>query len=343
VIWLCLTMAVMVSFASLAVDLARLQVCKGQAQAAADAAALYAAEGIVGGTPAAVRARAVAAAGDNTVNGSAVVVNPNLDVSFGKWDQASRTFTLMPAGAESAATAVRVNVHCDAARGNAIPLMFAGCLGIRTADVDRTATASIGKVTSSTVPAMACPWLAGMPTGSYVPNTNGNPTPAFAGPNSPPEVDTKAGTSLRFAAISGSTSWDSTSGNGGYDTAGAGGNTGYIAGQATANGINTTYAPLNAMVGIFLDDNQPNLTAPAATLDFSTAASRDFTTLKPQLKQVFYIGSGVNSAGQLQTFVAPTGATRLFLGTMDQWGWWWDNTGSLNYTTVQGNDATLVQ
>jgi Flp pilus assembly protein TadG len=343
IIWMAVTMVIFLGLLSLAVDMARLQVAKSQAQAAADAAALYAAEGIVGGTPTLVRNRAVAAAADNKIDGVPAVVDPNLDVAFGTWDPVTRTFALMPAGQESAATAIQVSIHRDASRGNPIPLTFGALIGISSTSIDKSAIASLGKVTESTVPAAASPWLAGMPTGSTIPNTGGNPTPAYAGINSPPEIATTGGTNIRFAAVGGNTSWISTSGDGSESSAGAGGDTTFIAAQAEVNGINTTKAPLNAMMGIFLDNTEPDMSAPAAQLDFSTAQSRDFTTLSPGLKQVFYIGTGVNSSGQLQTFVAPPGATRLFLGTMDEEGWWWDNVGSLNFTAVQGNDAVLVR
>ncbi len=335
-------MTVMLGLVSLAVDLAQLQVCKAQAQAAADAAALYAAEGIVGGTAASIRARAVAAAADNKVNGASVVVDPNADVAFGIWDSQNLIFVPVASGAETSATAIQVSVHCAASRGSQINLTFASLIGFPSADIARTAIASIGNVTTQTVPGLACPWLAGMPAGSEVPNTGGNPTPAYAGINSPPFFSVTGGVPIRFAAAGGTTTWNPTSSSD-SGTAGTEGDTAFIANQAPVNGINTTYAPLNAMMGIFLDDNPPNTTAMAPPLDFSTDAERNFTTLSPQLKQVFYIGNGLTDAGNLQTFVAPPGATRLFIGTMDMEGWWWDNGGALTYTAVQGNDAALVK
>jgi hypothetical protein len=44
-----------------------------------------------------------------------------------------------------------------------------------------------------------------------------------------------------------------------------------------------------------------------------------FMILAPQLQQVFFIGEGLTGtgSGQRQTFVVPTGATRLFLGSAD--------------------------
>ena len=69
-------------------------------------------------------------------------------------------------------------------------------------------------------------------------------------------------------------------------------------------------APINALVGVFLDDNAPNTTAtPSQNLDFSTDESRNFTTLKPQLKQLFFIGDGLTDSGVPQNFVAPISGT----------------------------------
>jgi hypothetical protein len=56
-------------------------------------------------------------------------------------------------------------------------------------------------------------------------------------------------------------------------------------------------------------------------LNFSSEASRDYLALYPLLQQVFFMGDGVTSALAAQTIIAPAGATRLFLGTMDGYGW----------------------
>ena len=168
-----------------------------------------------------------------------------------------------------------------------------------------------------------------------------NPTPANGFNNAPVELATVGGTAIRFAGLGGSSTWIAGPGQTGY--ANTEGDLTFMAAQASCNGINTTTAPLNAMMGIFLSDAEPDFSSPAATLDFSTAASRNFSTLSPQLKQVFFIGDGLDSNGNLQTFNAPAGATRLFLGTMDMYGWWWDNVGTFQYTAVQGNDASLVK
>jgi hypothetical protein len=83
------------------------------------------------------------------------------------------------------------------------------------------------------------------------------------------------------------------------------------------NGISDARIPLNALVGVFLDASQPNLTPAPSPLDFSTPASRDYLSVSPGLKQVFFIGDGLTSTGETRQVLIPAGATRLFLGTMD--------------------------
>ncbi len=81
--------------------------------------------------------------------------------------------------------------------------------------------------------------------------------------------------------------------------------------------------------GVFLWACPPNTTPAPAGLNFGSEASRNFTTLSPQLKQVFFIGDGRTASNVVQQFVAPVGATRLFLGTMDGIEWN-NNTGSFS-------------
>jgi len=46
----------------------------------------------------------------------------------------------------------------------------------------------------------------------------------------------------------------------------------------------------------------------------------DFLSITPLLGQIFYIGDGKTSGGAFQEFIAPAGATRLFLGIPDGFG-----------------------
>lgn len=86
--------------------------------------------------------------------------------------------------------------------------------------------------------------------------------------------------------------------------------------------------------GVFLADGVPSGAAPAA-LDFRNVdrggMGPNFSALSPLLNQVFFIGDGRTDLSQLQDFVAPAGATRLFLGSLDAWYTatgccWGDNT-----------------
>jgi hypothetical protein len=86
------------------------------------------------------------------------------------------------------------------------------------------------------------------------------------------------------------------------------------------NGISDIRAPINSLLAIFLDDNQPDGSLAPMTLDFELTGL-EFLTLTPVLKQVFFVGDGSTTTGEIQQFAIPDGATRLYLGTMDGFGW----------------------
>ena len=96
------------------------------------------------------------------------------------------------------------------------------------------------------------------------------------------------------------------------------------------NGLSDVVAPLNSLIGVFLTDATPDISPAPAALDFSTIGT-DYSLLSPELKQVFFMGDGVDSQGDIQCVVVPAGATRLFLGTMDGFGWY-NNSGSFDVT-----------
>lgn len=89
-------------------------------------------------------------------------------------------------------------------------------------------------------------------------------------------------------------------------------------------GISGYRGPQGALVGVFLDDSVPSSGPAPSTLNFDPILSgglgTDFLTLAPELRQVFYIGTGVTSKGEFREYIAPTGATRLFLGIPDGFG-----------------------
>ncbi len=102
-------------------------------------------------------------------------------------------------------------------------------------------------------------------------------------------------------------------------------------GAAPATSSNTGTSSISGMiapgagylVGLFVPAGGPVGAAPAA-LDFtSTGLGTAFTSLSPQLDQVFFIGDGLtgNGTGTQQTFNIPTGAVQLWLGISDAGGY----------------------
>ena len=188
---------------------------------------------------------------------------------------------------------------------------------------------------STIVPGTADPWLAGMPNGSTASILDSAPG------QSPVQVLLAflAGDLLTFSTTGLTDHCDF----GGCGLAGPDGDlieppTGHATGAE--NGIANVVAPIDSLIGVFLGPAQPNLSAAPAALDFSTPALRDFATLSPVLKQPFFIGDGRrNDFTTLQYFVVPGGATRLYLGTMDGFGWL-NNVGEL---TVDVNATTVPE
>jgi hypothetical protein len=88
------------------------------------------------------------------------------------------------------------------------------------------------------------------------------------------------------------------------------------------------------LVGVFLNDSEPTGSGPSA-LDFTNNTS--FAELSPQLNQTFFIGDGLTGSGlgNIQRFLVPEQATRLFLGFADgnavqgAPAYYGDNNGSL--------------
>jgi hypothetical protein len=175
---------------------------------------------------------------------------------------------------------------------------------------------------STSVPATANPYLAGMPAG----------TDAGAGDSAPAQSPTLVGgltitpgNLLGFTA-SGSATIGSccapTGPDGGSDLI-------LVHDFGAQNGISDVTAPRNSLLGVFLGPGAPDSTPAPAALNFGTAASRDYTNLAPALKQVFFIGDGLTSGAVAQTVTVPAGATRLFLAVMDG-QMWNNNTGSFS-------------
>jgi hypothetical protein len=180
------------------------------------------------------------------------------------------------------------------------------------------------------VPGTANPWLGGMPPGSTASgDTAPDESPAFFS-------NFNAGANLHFGAT----------GSAGYapgSESGPEGITGFTVSDPAQNGIAGQIGSLaNALLGVFLDDQQPDLAGPAPDpLDFTSQEEQDYLILTPQLRQPFFIGDGTTSLGLPQTIVAPAGATRLYLGITDGSGWY-NNSGSFTVEIAGGNSEGPV-
>jgi hypothetical protein len=96
----------------------------------------------------------------------------------------------------------------------------------------------------------------------------------------------------------------------------------------------------NALVGLFLGPAPPTGAATPEQLSFATGL--DFASVAPVVGQIFFIGDGLTSDtlvgefdGEVQEFVIPDGATRLFLGVADGVGWY-NNSGAFTVDVTSG-------
>ena len=144
-----------------------------------------------------------------------------------------------------------------------------------------------------------------------------------------------AGQVLTFSNISGSVNYSASPAT---STNGVGDGRAFLSGTNISSyggisGIRNDNA-IGFLVGVFLNDSEPTGSGPSA-LDFTNNTS--FAELSPQLNQTFFIGDGLTGSGlgNIQRFLVPEQATRLFLGFADGFAvqglpaYYNDNTGSL--------------
>jgi len=135
----------------------------------------------------------------------------------------------------------------------------------------------------------------------------------------------------------------------GYGYFGPDGSQGVVVNIAPVNGISGIKAnSLLFLAGVFLTDDEPTNPAPPS-LDFNASAiGTSFTVIEPAINQVFFVGDGLTETEirQTQIFVAPTNATRLYLGFADTSdiglaGYYDDNIGSLSVIVTNGLTAVV--
>jgi hypothetical protein len=189
------------------------------------------------------------------------------------------------------------------------------------------------------VPGQADPWLAGMPDGSTASCYLGICSVApEQSPTHIPDLCLVAGEFLSFQ-VTGGTAQDPwyplrpPDGNGDWPT---------IHHAGADNGMSTIYAPMSSCIGVFLNEDQPDQSPAPPDLDFGTIESRNFLSLSPALKQVFFVGDGTTTDGVLQKFEIPMGATRLYLGTMDSFEWT-NNIGELDAQVTDPCGPTSIE
>lgn len=344
-IYVTVAMVGFLAMTSLAIDVSHVRLVKIELQGAADAAAQAAGSQLSQGSSAA-QTYATVAAGTNNADGTPVTIVSSSDVVFGTWNVSTNTFTPM-SGWSSSANAVQVFTRRTAATSNPVHTLFGGIIGISTVDVVASAVAYVVPATSVTVTINGTddPWLAGMPAGSTASYDDTAPAESPIQVSSIPVVP---GTYITLTNVSGGVRHDPSlplDGPAGetndciwHGSDSPGGPT-----PGAENGIGDVNAPLDALMGLFLSNTQPNLNSPPASVDYSTAASRDEAVYNNiALQQPFYIGTGQTSEGDTQQFFVPANATRLYLGTYDghQWA---NNSGSFTATVNVPASVQIVQ
>jgi hypothetical protein len=192
-----------------------------------------------------------------------------------------------------------------------------------------------GAVTTVKVPATSNPYLAGMPSGTKarIEDTAPGQSPVLV------QLSLVNVAAVSFAASGGVDQGQNycpptcDSPNGSSIVSHQGG---------PEHGISDLFAPLNSLVGVFLGDDQPDLSRAPKPLVLRSSGI-GLLTLSPQLKQLFFIGTGVTKTGVSRRFTVPKDATRLFLGTMAGSNWC-NNQGSFSVTvTIERSDLTTGQ
>jgi hypothetical protein len=169
-------------------------------------------------------------------------------------------------------------------------------------------------VTTLTVPATADIYAAGL---QVPPAVSCGDNPDADGESLPPGIAVSGGSVVTFSSVTGGVKCvdyvnenppegPCFSGDMGTHLLSSGGISGIVDGQSNM-----------FLSGVFTNESARSASAPDS-LDFSAGAlGHDFVLLSPGLQQQFFIGDGLTSAGVLQQFIAPAGATTLYLGFAD--------------------------
>ena len=339
--WTIVMIPVLLAMGLITVDMGSIYVNKSQLQAASDSTAKFAAVALRAGDPAQARANAKMAIHDGLVGGKYLTLD-DADIEFGIWTARSATFTPVTASEANSATAVRITARMRQADGTGSDSFYGSMFGYDGYDLTVTSVAAIGTPVALDIPAKASPYLAGTGPGGKIAyerySPGFGPEYIYWNEHQPLQVEIalEPGEKLIFRDTAG------TVGHAGLSGVGGDGITDWIVKQNDVNGFKGSHLPLNALTGVFLDDNAPATTHGPPGAHYCIRADQEALVHEPEVKQVFFIGDGIrNSDSTLQEFVVPDGATRLFLGISDELGWWWDNHGTFSTTLFKG-DVQLV-
>lgn len=356
-IYAIVALVVFIGFAVLGVDAGRLMTAKAELQDCADGAARYAAVGMASSQSKAHTARqhAIAAIAGISVDGGQLS-SDDMTVTVGTWNEATREFT----ADNSHPNAVKVDIAFALASGGR-PKLFASAITNSAPPVIRVSAVAISSVLSKEYypPASGNLWLSTALAGTENRNFR-NDAPHvwdYAGSTgdakqSPLEIqlselNLNPGDALSFEGLSGTASYVASGGQNNAD-----GQTNYIValGQTypgsvpnnNYNGLSNTRAPIGAVMAVFMNDDPSNSTAAPSNLDFNSNGQRNYDTLSPGLKQIFFVGDGKRNNGEVQKIIVPPGATRVFLGMMDAWQWN-DNVGNFKFNVYGRKNVTTVK
>jgi Flp pilus assembly protein TadG len=126
------SIAVLVGFCSLAVDLGRVQTARTDLRRAADAAARAAVANLARGN-AAVQDAAYTIATNEKPDGVSINIDRMADVQFIAWTAPGK-YTVESNATDPGVNAVRVFCRRTEGTGNAVPLLFGQVLGVKTCD-----------------------------------------------------------------------------------------------------------------------------------------------------------------------------------------------------------------
>lgn len=314
-----------------------------------------------------------AAIADHVIDGKPLTSN-QVTWQTMHWNHQANASTPVP---KTSPLANAVEVSIDLAGTNAVRLPLASFVGVGPKDVSVSSIAAADTVlVEIPVYVRANPWLAGMPTGTVANAINPYVGPDFAGTPGDAASPVHAGLTLRpgmeltFNSIDGSGHFSGGTNDGAnadghshliannrYATgrinpadlagerlgvANGGWRTYYTDGRGSEHGKSDLVAPFMAVTGVFLSGDQPVAGDEPEHLNFETEDARNFTVLAPKLNQPFFIGDGRNSDGDVQRFVVPDGATRLFMGVMDQ-AEWNNNVGHYQTSIGEWGGVSLVK